>query len=402
MKKIVYITFPFSSHINPQLCLCKEFAEKDIEQIFYTTENFFYKFDDIENVTLRKYPKSFEDKFRKLAEENKDTVIKQYRVFALMYYFYLFAEELLPFLVDEIGKEKPDLIICDPFAIWGKMIAKYYNIPLVNFYIGLLGDSLNSKYFKFAMLRSLALDIPEMIQLIKIKNRIDKQYGNITEHPKTFLQHQGVFSIVPTSREFHPDGEKYENNIKFVGPAHVEDCEIQKNKNIIFIAMGTFSSNNKIWDKCIEATKDLGYEIVISFGGCSGNIINSKCLPNNIRVYDNLSLKDYREILKKSILFISHGGFNSINDSILYKTPLLICPNTSEQRSNGELIEAYNCGKLYRYKRYKVEKIKENVEEILHNKDVEIGLEKYRQSFIHAMGFKNLVLELNKEYNLFD
>ncbi len=401
MKKIIYISFPFSSHINPQINLCKAFSDKNVEQIFYTSQSFFSKFDGVNNIELRKYPETFEKKFKKLAEENKDTVIKEFRVFALMYYFYLFADELIQFLIDEIGKEKPSVIICDPFAIWGKMVAKYFNIPLINFYIGILGDALDSKDFKKAMIRSLVLDIPEMIKLVKLKNGIDKKYGNITEHPKQFLLHQGYFSIVPTSREFHPGGENYGDNIKFIGPAHVEDCEIPKNKNKIFIAMGTFSSSDTIWDKCIEATKDLGYEVVVSFGGSSGNSVNISNLPENVKIFDNLALDEYREVLKHSVLFICHGGFNSINDSILYMTPMLVCPNTAEQKSNGILIEELGCGMLYEDKKFEIDNIRKKAIAVINNDNLKIGLEKYRKSFINSMGYKNLVLEINKEFNIF-
>ena len=58
-------------------------------------------------------------------------------------------------------------------------------------------------------------------------------------------------------------------------------------------------------------------------------------MRKNVEVYDNLSLEKFHSELERSILFITHGGFNSISDSVVAETKMLVCPVTTENLNNG-------------------------------------------------------------------
>ncbi|MBC2581432.1 glycosyltransferase [Clostridium sp. DJ247] len=402
MKKILFINFPVSGHVNPQLNLCRELSEENVKLVYYTFDKYFPKFDGINNIELRKYPDSFYKYYNELADDES----LQSKFIALIYVFYTFTEKVLPFIMEEVNKEKPDLIICDTLAIWGKIAARYYKIPYAYFYSSFMGDSTMMKKtptFAFDLIKSAVLDFSFVLKFNAIIKRIEKQYGKIVDKPQEIMAHQGKFSMVVTSKEFHPAGNEYPENVKFIGPAYVDRSEVPNNKDTIFISLGTITTSNTFWDTCIDAAKDLGYKVVVSFGGNKNNKVNTDNLPDNVKLYDNLSLEEYRNVLKKSVLFISHGGFNSISDSILYKTPLVICPGQAEQISNAKLVQAYGCGVLFmaNTKKLQPEKLKEKIVEVINDKSIEGKLEKYRQSFLNSMGYKKLIEELNKEFNLF-
>ncbi|MCK4259544.1 MAG: hypothetical protein KAX49_11240 [Halanaerobiales bacterium] len=400
MKKILFINFPVSGHVNPQINMCKELAEKDVKLIYYTFDRYFPKFKGLDNIDLRKYPDNFVDYYNALADD--PSLHKEFS--AIFYVFYTLTEKIMPFILEEVNKEKPDLIICDTLAIWGKIAAQYYNVPMAFFFSSFMGDSIlikNLPSFAFDIFKSMVLYFPFTIKFMRMIKKLEKQYGKIIDKPWNMMADRGKFSIVMTSKEFHPGGNEYPDNVKFIGPAHIEDSELPKVKDTIFVSLGTIATSETFWDDCIEATKDLGYEVVISFGGAKNNKVNIKNLPDNIKIYDNLSLEEYRKVVKRSVLFISHGGFNSISDSILYKTPLLIYPFTAEQKSNGLLIQKCGCGIVYLEKKVEVKKLREKCIEIITNKSLQESLEKYSQSFLNSMGPKKVVEELNKEFNLF-
>ncbi|MCR6544172.1 glycosyltransferase [Dehalobacterium formicoaceticum] len=402
MKKILFISFPVYGHVNPQMNFCKELAQKDVHLIYYTNEKYFSKFADTDEIELRKYPDSFVNYYDKLAEDQ--TLAPGFM--SLLYVFYTLTENVIPFIMEEVKKEKPDLIICDSLAIWGKVAARYYKVPMAFFFCGLMGDSTaisKSPSFKMSLVKSIIFDFPYVIKLNNCIKRIQKQYGkHVTDSMQNIMSPQGLFSIVMTSREFHPGGDEYPPNIKFIGPAHREDHEIPETKDTILVSIGTIAISDTFWDICIEAAKGLGYKVVISFGGNTANHVSEQSLSDQVEVYDNLSLDDYRNVLKRSVLFISHGGFNSISDSILYRTPLLICPITAEQNSNGKMIEEYGCGKLYPEKKVQAPRLREEIIKLIGNKEMDENLEKYRQSFFNALGYKKVVEELNKEFNLYE
>jgi MGT family glycosyltransferase len=239
------------------------------------------------------------------------------------------------------------------------------------------------------------------MKMFSIQKDIKKQYGMLYDQPMNMMSHQGKFTMVMTSKEFHPTGSEYPNNVRFVGPAHVENCEIPEDKDTILISLGTILYSDTHWDACIEAAKDLGYKVVVTFGGNTRNKVNTENLPPNVEIYNNLSQEEFRNVLKHSAVFISHGGFNSISDSVLYRTPLIICPTTAEQAGNGEFIEEYGCGMLYNKKRINAQELREMIKQVVNDEAFKDNVEKYRQSFLNSMGMEKVVDELNKEFILY-
>ncbi|MBX4266843.1 glycosyltransferase [Clostridium estertheticum] len=401
MKKILFISLPISGHVNPQSNLCKELAEKDVELVYYTLEKYFDKFKGIDNIKLRKYPDSFLTYYNQLA--NDESIQSQFM--ALIYVFYTFTENLLPFIMEEVSREKPDLIICDTFALWGKVAARYYKIPYAYFYSSFMGDSIvmkKSPAMVRELIKSAITAFPYVLKFNSIIKRVEKKYGKVIDKPYKVMSHQGKFTMVVTSKEFHPGGNEYPDTVNFIGPAHIDRGVIPANKNTIFISLGTICFSDTFWDTCIEASKDLGYNVVVSFGGNTNNKVDPKNLQDNVKMYDNLSLEEYRNVLKQSVLFISHGGFNSISDSILYKTPLIVCPRQAEQITNGKLVQQYGCGILFRAtKNVESAALRKKIVEVIANENIKVNLEKYRQSFLNSIGFKNIVDKLNKEFDLF-
>ena len=400
MKKVLFINFPVSGHVNPQIGLCRELANKDVKLVYYTFERFFPKFEGIDNLELRKYPDTFADYYDYLAAQSE----LHDKFLAFFYVFYTLTEKILPFIIQDVKREKPDLIICDTLAIWGKIAARVNKVPLAFFFSSFIGDSIamkKSPAFTLGLLKSAVLHFPYIFKYRKIKKRIEKQYGKVTDGMQDIMDPKGKFSIVTTSREFQPGGHLYPDNVKFIGPAHIDDSELPEKKNTIFISLGTIAYSDTYWDICIEAAKDLGYDVVVSFGGNKHNKVNMKNLPSNVKVFENLNMQEYRDVLKKSVLFISHGGFNSISDSILYKTPLIICPLSAEQNSNGKIIQELGCGIVYPHKTLEVEPLKKKIIEVISDKKSKSGLEKYRQSFLNSMGYKKVVEELIKVHKLY-
>ena len=130
---------------------------------------------------------------------------------------------------------------------------------------------------------------------------------------------------------------------------------------------------------------------------------NEENLPDHVTVYENLSLEEYRKVLKRSVLFISHGGFNSISDSILYETPLIICPGHAEQASNGRVVEADGCGKLFmaNTEAFQKDNLKALILQVIEDDTMKKNLSKYRKSFLESPGFQKVVDELDQEFQLF-
>ena len=72
---------------------------------------------------------------------------------------------------------------------------------------------------------------------------------------------------------------------------------------------------------------DTKYQVVMSIG----NLVNEKelgVIPENISVH---TFVDQIAVLDKADVFLSHCGMNSVNESLYYKVPLVMYPQTNEQ-----------------------------------------------------------------------
>lgn len=400
MKKIVFISFPVAGHANPQYSLCEELTKRKVKVIYYTAERYADKYKKIKNIEIRTYPKEFMDYYDELSKN----IILHQKMMALMYVFNSFTEKILPFIVEEVQKDKPDLIISDSLAVWGKVVARYLKIDYALFFSSFMGDSIIMKKtpsFTLGLIKSMVCDFNYVIKFMKIKKNIEKKYGKITDSMPKIMDHQGAFTIVATSREFHPGGNLYPENVHFVRPCVFNENRIIQKKDTILISVGTISFSHTFWDLCIKATENLDYRVVISFGNNKNNLIQSKNIRSNVEIYENLSLEEYRKELERSEIFITHGGFNSITDAIIAETKLLICPITTEQVSNGKVLEAYGCGRLLKSKGLTPEKLKIEIEALIKDKKIKNNLIKYKESFKNEKTYKEIVDKLGEEFNIF-
>lgn len=400
-KKVIFINFPVSGHINPQYELCKELAKQDIDFIYYTAERYLDKYKSIDNLEVKLYPKEFMDYYDMLS----DNIEYHKKIMAIMYVFNTLTEKILPYMQQEIDKENPDLIICDSLALWGKIIARHNKIPYMLFFTSFMGDSKTIKStpgFRKQLLKAAITDFKFIYKFLNIQKRIEKIYGKNSENITKVMDHQGKFTVVATSREFHPGGKCLPANIKFIKPYMYRETRVNKDKDTIFVSMGTISFSKSFWDKCIEATVGLGYRVVISFGGNKKNKVNIKDIPDNVEIYENLPLDAFREELERSEIIITHGGFNSITDSIVAETKVLVCPVTNEQKGNGAILEEYGCGILYPEKEFNIETLRTSIKQLIDNKEMRNNIIFYKNTFINSKSCNEIIKDMNKEFNIFN
>lgn len=399
-KTIAFINFPASGHVNPQYGLCEELSKKNVKLVYYTAECYTKKFSYIDNIDIRTYPKEFMDYYNELSND----ITLQEKMMGLMYVFIAFTERILPFILKDLKEVKPDLIISDSLAIWGKVAARCMKVPYALFFSSFMGDSIIMKKtpaFTLGVIKSAIFDFKYVIKFFQKKRCIDKNYGKTTDSMSKIMQHQGVFTMVSTSKEFHPGGNLYPDNVQFIRSYIYDESRVNVKKDTIFISVGTISFSQTFWDICIEATKNFDYRVAISFGNNKKNSINTESLRKNIVVYNNLSLDEFRKELERSELFITHGGFNSITDGIMAETKLLVCPITIEQRGNGQVLETYGCGKLFKRKKITSKELEAEIKALIDDKEMREQLIYYKNSFKHEQTFADVVNNMNKQFYLF-
>ena len=148
--KIAWFCVPAHGHTNPTLGLVKALTDAGHEIYYFSFNDFKEKLENAgaKFVSCDGYDFDMEDK------ENGDRVGKD-MAFAveLLVCSTLSLDEMIAKNIEEI---KPDLIITDSIAYWGKLTAKKYNIPFISSTTTFAFNRYSSAYVNNPRLKSRA------------------------------------------------------------------------------------------------------------------------------------------------------------------------------------------------------------------------------------------------------
>ena len=126
--------------------------------------------------------------------------------------------------------------------------------------------------------------------------------------------------------------------------------------------MGTVINDRPdFYAKCIEALRDQNVDVIIS----CGNAIDREALgalPGNIQMYPYV---DQPDILSRADVFITHCGMNSVSESLYMAAPMVLYPQTSEQKAVARRVTEIGAGTVLMND--STDGIRASVQEILSN-----------------------------------
>lgn len=331
--KIVWFCIPAHGHTNPTLGLVKEMTEAGHEVIYFSFEQFREKIENAgaEFISCDVCDFEMDDK------GSGDRVGKDMA----------FATELLVkstlaldnMVAEKVAQIKPDLIVSDSVAYWGKLTAMKYNIPYVS--------STTTFAFNDASSRYMNQGIGELFKMLFSMPKINKQLKKLKEkgYPvKSIIDivrnDNETNTIVYTSKEFQPCADTFSDKYCFIGPSIrpvVSPMEKTAEKTV-YISMGTVMKNKEIYRNCVEAFRDTDYQVIISLGE---NVEEYTDLPDNIQVYDSV---DQMAVLSIADVFLTHCGMNSASEALYYEVPLVLFPQTPEQGAVAKRVEELGAG----------------------------------------------------------
>ena len=331
--KIAWFCIPAHGHTNPTLGLVKALTDAGHQVWYFSFEQFREK---IENagaffIGCDGYDFEMEDK------ENADRVGKD-KVFAteLLVSSTLALDEMT---TQKIGEIKPDVIVSDSVAFWGKLAAMKHQVPYVSSTTTFAFNRYSAKY-----MQESAWDIARMLFAMP---RINKQLNRLREkgYPvKSLLDivqnDNDTNTIVYTSKYFQPRSETFSDRYHFIGPSMRPVTEpVEKTaEKTVYISMGTVNQNRQFYRNCIDVLAETGWQVIISMGT---NTDHFNDLPENISVHESV---DQMAVLSISDAFITHCGMNSVSEGLYYGVPLVLFPQTPEQDAVAKRTEELGAG----------------------------------------------------------
>jgi MGT family glycosyltransferase len=338
MAKIAYIGLPAHGHTNPTLPVVQELVARGHHVLYYNAESFRVKVKPT-GVDFRAYPEPVPSE-RELAE-----ALRKFINAALI--LSSMAERLTPFMLAEMERERPDLILYDTTAMAGYIAARTLGIPHICFVTHFVLDGSRSALDPRAMARYLWSTIPHLPRLMAWKRRMARQYGKgiaggITEY--------GDLNIVFTSREFHPENNFVDERFRFVGPSinpltREGDFPLDElgDGALVYISLGTINHLDlDFYHAAFEAFADYPAQFILAVGK-NTDITQLGAVPANFIVRQYVP---QLAVLQRADAFITHGGMNSVHEGLYYGVPQVVVPHQFEQLLNGKRVAETGAGIL--------------------------------------------------------
>lgn len=382
MARAWFFNIPYHGHINPTLPLIRELVRRG-ESITYFSIPAFAERIEATGAEYRAY--SAAQSF-----EQSRTVAHTVHVGGLV------AEatyDLLPEVLSSVEQEHPDYLLFDMSAPWGNIASRRFEIPAVASFPHLpfyWRTVLSDRRVFRKMLGSVKPGYGYWRRLQKQTKKIVKDYKLRKLEDVNVLSSSAESNIVFSSRYFQPYQEHFDDTYHYVGPAintnrQEDPITISKSgdQKLIYIAVGTvYEAKLQFLRNCLQAFSDDRYLVILSVGQAIDPAVFEP-IPSNFTVAQYVP---QLSILQQADVFITHGGMNSIAESVTYGVPMIVVPNTLEQSINAARVEQLKAGLYLGPNQLSVENLQKSVIRILADPFASNGIQQVQNSFMEAGG----------------
>ena len=337
MSKIVFFCIPAHGHTNPTLGVVRELISRG-HQVWYYSYNIMR--EKIESAGATFVSCDDYDMEQKLTPKDSVRVGKD-----LAFSTKILVDTTLALddkVCEDMKRLKPDCIVADSMAVWGKAIAIKLGIPFVSSTTTFAFNQHSAKIMKQGIgeLVRMLISMPKITK--NIKRLQDKGYP-IKSVLDIIQNDDNTHTIVYTSSDFQPCADTFSDKYVFVGPSirPATDKIVKTKEKLIYISMGTVNNDMMpLYKTCITTLADTEYQVIISVGNLV-SINEFGKMPENISVYEHV---DQIAVLQAADIFLSHCGMNSVNESLYFGVPLLMLPQTAEQGGVAERVHQLGAG----------------------------------------------------------
>lgn len=393
MAKIIVMNLPAHGHVNPTLPVVKELVERGHEVIYYNTEEFRPQIERT-GVVFRAYPQPVPT-----IEELQRVVNKSLIQVTLL--ILKLSQHLTAFMLGEIQREKPDLVMYDSLCLWGMQSARVAGVPSIGSITTIVMEGAGYLIPKRDMLPMIARAVPLLPRIISLRRKLAQLYGK-DSLPKVLFPAIGGRNLVFTSRAFQPDTAFIDETFRFVGPSinpatRAESFPFEQltRKPVIYISLGTIHSDNlTFYRQCFETFADYPAQFVLSAGKTT-DLRQLEPIPANFIVRNSVP---QLELLQHVDLFITHGGLNSVQEGLYYDVPLVVIPQQLEQALNALLVEHKGAGIVLGghppYGHTTTQSLRQAVDNVLNDPCYAQAAQAVGRSFHEAGGYLQAVSEI--------
>ena len=304
------------------------------------------------------------------------------------------ASTVLETELDGFRAERPDYVISDSVTPWGQWTGAILGVPVVT---SISTFAFNRRVLRYgaahgvrpASARAAFSKIRHVSKAFLLGQRLRRKYG--VRGPGAIgsvMGHSGL-NIVYTSRYFQPCAETFDERFRFIGPmtsrkeAGVFPWDDVRRQVIVYVSLGTlFNDNLNFYRTCFAAFEKDDVQVIVSIGPTvSKDDLGAP--PSNVIVKNHVP---QMEVLQRASVFVTHGGMNSVSESLAYGVPVVVVPQMGEQAIVGRRVEELGAGLYVAKDEASVDTLRGSVRQLLTDDRFRRQAAVIRESFENAGG----------------
>lgn len=392
MAKALFLSLPLHGHVNPSLPLVRALVARGDEVVYAANDRFAARIEE----TGARYH-AYRDAY--LSGSGLSSLPE--RTEEIVWVLMQTAQRVLDTELDAFRALRPDYLITDSVAPWGQWIAKILGVPVVTSIPTLAVNRSVMRYGFTQGVRPKSVGrvlskLRNVSRAWRVRRRLRRAYG--VEGPgvmDSLMGHSGL-NIVYTSRQFQPCVETFDDRFLFIGPM-VSRTEVasafpwdrldaSRSEAIVYISLGTlFNRDASFYRACFEAFADeaIGNVSVILSTGTNVSIDSLGPPPKNFIVAPQVP---QLAVLQRARAFVTHGGMNSVSESLSNGVPMTVVPQMGEQAIIGRRVAELGAGLFLAKEEVTALRLRESVRRLLTDDSFRQQAEAIRRSFDDAGG----------------
>ncbi len=312
-----------------------------------------------------------------------------------MEYMLLYDEAVLPEILGIVEESQYNMIICDSYFGGACFLKQIVNVPVV------------CSHSSFAMSKApvpermlMPGSHPQLDYCYRILKRICESYNIEEPSLEQVFTSKGDLNIVYTTQDFNGDDGVHEPDYLFVGPSidrlqEVDnlDLSVIGDRKLIYISLGSVNTDFlDFYKTCISAFRNTDYYVCVSIG--------KKCEASQLgEIPQNFLVKSFLlqlEILKRADVFITHAGFNSVNEALYFGVPMLALPQVNDQHKVAQRLVSMELGMTESIKELSPDILRFKTEALIMNRKIKENCMKISREIRNLTEFEQTILKLEK------
>lgn len=241
------------------------------------------------------------------------------------------------------------------------------------------------------------LGLPEVSSTLELFEWADKKFCPSIpelepfEKKVTFI---GTLKAAPGKKRLKEAGTTSSEKKEEAGTLQCEKPQFamqnSRNKILVYMGNGTVPAK-KMLREVKEAFKDSSYQIYIA----------SKYLEPEENGNFHVAQKwDFAKLLEDALLFINHGGQNSMVDGLLYGVPQIMAPGkVFERKYNAQSMESAGAGKVLSHDEFCAGNIRKLAEELIESEEARKNVQALGEKLLQGGGVGTIIHIINRPHS---